>query len=704
VNGVAMALTAGRLAEQYTVTQGAGCTAAKITDEGFSYDADGRTTDVYESTPHSGTSYYHSTVAYWANGVLQSLSGIPGYPVMSYGVDGEGRLSSALQGTKDIVCDSTCSALSTTYNAASQASIVNIGGTGNSGAGDSDTYTYDSTGRMSGYTFTVGSTPESMSGMLTWNPNGSLRQLAITDGFDSGGTQTCTYGTSTVMGYDDLGRLLSANCGSVWQQTFSYDQYDNITKSGSLSWACSACYNASTNQYNSSLSAKISYDPNGNLLNDTFHQYSWDAYGHPVTIGPATGTVTCGDSDVTCVIYDAIGRAVEKNVAGVYTQILYSPVGKTAIMSAQTTSDAYVPLPGGETLFLSGSTGGNRFFFHKDWLGTVRLSTNVSSRALVYDRGFAPYGEMYDNFGTTTQLDFTGDTQDTVSGTFDTPNRELNPSQGRWLSPDPARAGWNLYAYSTDPNTGTDPTGLYIASSNSDFEGLLEWNAMWAGRGTKPTTAPDDAIGASSSSLFPHVNIDYPVYWVRSAATASDFNDTSSNPQGGQPCQQAENQRANVQGSIQLESTGDWVQDMKNAVDYMIAVAYLRQSAVMEGVVDTFEQGLTTIDFIHNGNDAYSHERDTLYWDPRSALETTSGDTQSPALGLGHEMAHANGGDNADMLKTMFDMQYENKEERRVITEYETPAARQLGEGIREDHSAKSLFNVPVPTMRNPIP
>src|SRR5437667_10389790 len=89
---------------------------------------------------------------------------------------------------------------------------------------------------MSMYKFTVGSTPASIQGTLTWNSNGALRTLAITDGLNSGGTQTCNYGTSTVPGYDDLGRLLNVNCGSLWAQTFSYDAFGNLTKSGSLTW------------------------------------------------------------------------------------------------------------------------------------------------------------------------------------------------------------------------------------------------------------------------------------------------------------------------------------------------------------------------------------------------------------------------------------------------------------------------------------
>jgi RHS repeat-associated protein len=434
-----------------------------LSDEWFSYDNAGRVTDVWEMTPHSA-GYYHTTAAYWANNAVQSLTGIPGYATITYGVDGEGRPTSAQQGTTKIVCDSTCSASSTIFYPNGNPHVVNIGGTS-----DNDTYAYDPTGRMTSFAFTVGATPNSMSGGLTWNQNGTLRQLAITDGFNAGGTQTCNYGTSTVMGYDDLGRLLSANCGSVWSQSFSYDPYGNITKSGSLSWACATCYN-SNNQYNTTLSSLISYDSAGRLLNDTFHKYTWDVYGHLSTIGGATGTITCGASG-TCLTYDAFGRMVEKNVSGNYTEILYSPVGKTAIMQGQTTTSAYFPLPAGETVYETGATGGARYFWHKDWLGTVRLASTLINRTVAYDRAFGPFGERYDNFGGTQSSDFTGDTSDTISDLFDTENREYHANQGRWISPDPAGLqavdpsnpqSWNRYVYAlNNPLRYTDPIGLY---------------------------------------------------------------------------------------------------------------------------------------------------------------------------------------------------------------------------------------------------
>jgi hypothetical protein len=60
---------------------------------------------------------------------------------------------------------------------------------------------------------------------------------------------------------------------------------------------------------------------------------------------------------------------------------------------------------------------------------------------------------MYQNFGSANAnvLNFAGDTQDVVVGTYVTPNGELNPNQGRWISAAPAHSSGNAYSYATDP-------------------------------------------------------------------------------------------------------------------------------------------------------------------------------------------------------------------------------------------------------------
>jgi len=471
VDGTAMVNAKGRLAEAYTATT---ATASKYVDEGFGYTARGESSDVYELTPNLG-GYKHTKTSYYANGVLNSISGIPGGP-WTYSVDGKGRLSDSTNGSSTILTAGI------TYNAADQPLVVTYG------SGDYDTYTYDPlTTRMTGYAFTIGSTPATDSGTLIWNANGTLRSLSIADGVNSGGSQTCAYGGATAPGYDSIGRLLSVSCGYgapgsktltyLWGQSFSYDVFNNLTKtvpaapSGSYVYTPTTWnpgYSSSTNRPNGTTS-----DANGNLLTDTFHTYTWNQNNK------ITGVTDAGIS----VKYDAFGNAVEYYNGTTYTQPILSPMGNLGLWSKTALSKYRVPLPGGSEL-VSGTD-----IWHRDWLGSVRLASSLTGRNSVKDTAFAPYGETYATFGSATDdINFTGDNQDLVAGIFDTPNRELNPDQGRWLSPDPSSSGWNAYAYSDNPLGEVDPTGLSILdwlfgskNCSSSTGKSCRWNNAWNG-------------------------------------------------------------------------------------------------------------------------------------------------------------------------------------------------------------------------------
>jgi len=127
---------------------------------------------------------------------------------------------------------------------------------------------------------------------------------------------------------------------------------------------------------------------------------------------------------------------------------------------------------------------------------------------------------------------------------------------------------------------------------------------------------------------------------------------------------------------------------------------YLSRSREMRLVMRAFKNGHYHVVIIHDGRDRYDPETKTVYWDPYSALETTEGGHQTPALGLGHEMAHAVGNPHETaVLHDTPDEQYGNKEERRVILNYENPAARELGESTRSDH-AGTPYEVDCPTCK----
>jgi len=137
-----------------------------------------------------------------------------GVPAIAYSLDGEGRPVGATAG----------SAMLATSGVYSPEGLTNL----TLGSSDSDAYAFDpSSGRMSQYQFTVNGATDT--GALTWNANGSLGRLAITDSIaGSSDTQTCNYT------HDDLSRIAAAACtgGDNWSQAFNYDSLGNVLKSG----------------------------------------------------------------------------------------------------------------------------------------------------------------------------------------------------------------------------------------------------------------------------------------------------------------------------------------------------------------------------------------------------------------------------------------------------------------------------------------
>jgi RHS repeat-associated protein len=458
--GVTLSNTLSRMAEARTDNCLSGSNLKVFTDELFSYDADGRVTDVYESTPNSGSPYYHTSACYWPNGTMETLSGIPSVPAVYYGTSNCTNIGSGLDGegrvTKVTAATGTDPASSITYSAATTTTALPGSLTGVAlGSADSDSFNYDpNTGRTVGYTFSINGVNDT--GTLTWNKNGTLGTLVISDLLSgSTDTETCNYF------YDDLGRLggkspkgFSVDCGSSgWQQLFAFDPFGNITKSGSLSFL--PIYSEATNRYTSIPGVSVQYDGDGNLKTDNLNTYTWDPnFGSPASVND------------TVLIYDALGRMVEEQNGSGFTQILYSPAGKTALMNGQTLVKAFIDLPGGGTTIYTST--GLAYYRHSDWLGSSRL-TSSANRTPYSISAYAPFGEQY-NVSGTSDPSFTGQNSDTVSSLYDFLYRENSASQGRWISPDPAGLSaidptdpqsWNRYAYvGNDPLSRTDLGGL----------------------------------------------------------------------------------------------------------------------------------------------------------------------------------------------------------------------------------------------------
>jgi RHS repeat-associated protein len=452
--GYVLSNGAGRLVEAQT----SDCQNQIVTDEWFSYSARGELTDFYESTPHS-SGYYHTTASYWPTGTLHTLGGILGVPTIYYGasngagLDGEGRITqvTASSGTPNPVTGVTYSTTSTTNPLGALTGVT-------FGSADSDSFAYDpNTGRMGSYTFSVNGQTDV--GTLTWNTNGTLQKMVINDQIPgTSDSQTCNYL------YDDLQRLSTSNCGVLWTQNFTYDAFGNIQKNvpngdGGLTFLPTYSTTNPNNQFTALPGITPKYDANGNLLTDNLNTYTWDTFGSMTTVSNGSTTVTN--------TYDAMGRMVENNAGGSYSEFVYGPTGaKLAKANGQTLIKAFVALPGGAKAIYNST--GLAYYRHSDWLGSSRL-TSTASRTLYSSSAYAPFGEQYATSGTA-DASFTGQDQDTVSSLYDFPARRQSPSQGRWISPDPAGRGaviltspqsWNRYAYvNNNPLALTDPAGL----------------------------------------------------------------------------------------------------------------------------------------------------------------------------------------------------------------------------------------------------
>jgi RHS repeat-associated protein len=518
--GITVSNPLGHMVEAAT----SNCSTTLITDEWFSYDSLGRRTDAWELTPHSlvnGTHvYYHVNEAYFPNGEpnVETFTGIDANnTVVTYGVDGEGRWTSAAIGSASEITSVTYNAaqqplvmsfptgeVSTTTSAAIAAhattftvtsatdivinqmlnvdtntgptmqeqvqvqsiagNIVTIGGSGfrhshNSGVavvsqvGDNDSYTYTpSTGRMYSYKIVSDESGGSLSGLLSWNANGTVAALETTDGINTAGTQTCAFV------YDDLGRIASDLCGtgsSSYRSTMTYDQYGNITKASSNGtapvWPQSGSYSATTNRLSSS-----TYDSNGSTLTDYFHTYQWDGFNRVSTMDSNTMT------------YDALGEVVEVANGSAYTVFEYTPIGSKIIWNGLNTwTRGHLPMPGGTSLDW---TPAATYIHHKDWLGSSRITT--AAGAVYTDKAFGAYGEdTAQDFGPATNFNYAGDSQDIATAVYDTPNREYMPYQSRWPNVDPSHHGWNGYAFSGNPLATIDPSGLYDVAPDDGPDG-----------------------------------------------------------------------------------------------------------------------------------------------------------------------------------------------------------------------------------------
>ena len=143
----------------------------------------------------------------------------------------------------------------------------------------------------------------------------------------------------------------------------------------------------------------------------------------------------------------------------------------------------------------------------------------------------------------------------------------------------------------------------------------------------------------------------------------------------------------------------------RDMADLDRSLAYLSQSPVGAAVLQGMAAKGTTIQIVHNGEDKYTPQTNTIEWDPDAAHIVQGADGQPPglqsaAMGLLHEAAHATDRNYAQHRNTP-NAQFDNDSEKHAIG-VENAVAGQLGEPQRKSHTGRAFGTPDDPVLHTP--
>lgn len=211
----------------------------------------------------------------------------------------------------------------------------------------------------------------------------------------------------------------------------------------------------------------MTYDLNGNTLNDGTNSYVWDARNRLVSANSSAATFA----------YDPLGRRTGKTFVGTNTNFLYD--GVNAVQELNGSAVVANLLTGGVDERFLRTTSSETDNYLTDALGSTVALTDASGNSFT-QYSYAPYGAISITGTTTNSFTYTGREIDGLGINYYRA-RYYNPAIGRFLSEDPmgfAGSGPNLYAYAgDDPIEFVDPWGLTTT--------VIIWNPVGYGESSQ---------------------------------------------------------------------------------------------------------------------------------------------------------------------------------------------------------------------------
>ena len=276
-------------------------------------------------------------------------------------------------------------------------------------------------------------------------------------------------GVKTTYGYDEVSRLkqlahADAAGQAIEDLRFVYNvdgEIESITSSSSanlLPAARSVGTADAANRISQFGQATYSFDDQGMTSTKTDAQgttnYQWDARGRLTQVTLPNGqTVQYG--------YDALSRMSSRTAGGTTTTSLYDGSEVVLDRASDGAQVDYLNGPGFDDKLRQSSAATGSLYFLQDQLGST-IGLTSSAGGVVERTSYEPFGGGPPS--ALTRFTYTGRERDAQTNLMYYRARWYDPSQGRFLSEDPAgfAGGINKYAYvNNNPISKNDPLGLY---------------------------------------------------------------------------------------------------------------------------------------------------------------------------------------------------------------------------------------------------
>jgi RHS repeat-associated protein len=471
----------------------------------FAYDANGNLTSVVDAKANAANDPTLGTTTYTYD-VANRLTGIgysDGTPGVSYGYDANGNRTAMTDGAGSV---------SYSYDALNRL-------TGTTRGSDSFGYGYNAVDELTERDYPNGAVVA-----YTYTDDGELATVTrggatTTYTYDVAGepvlaTLPAANGYTETRVYDRAGRLSeirnAKNGTTLSFADYLYDPVGNPTQITTTAGVSTLNYD------NRDRLTEVCDQSSCPAASDPFVRYAYDPVGNRTSEARPTGTSTYsydaadqltsinGPSGTTSYAFDADGRETQAgsrafvwNLAGEIAST--SDGGASASYSYDGDGNRLSEAAGGTTTnfrwdvnyglpqiaverdgngaelrsYLYGlgpvsmNEGGQSYYFHRDGLGSIVNLTDANG-ATQWSYSYEPYGTpktatQNDPNAPVNQLRFTGEYLDGASGLINLRARQYDPTNGRFLSPDPIGADPldSTYVYGNDnPAAFIDPSGL----------------------------------------------------------------------------------------------------------------------------------------------------------------------------------------------------------------------------------------------------